>query len=57
MNSCNKIKGLKKHFAVCDFLPKEMLKRFLVIFWNTEVSGNNEKHVNAEDFRGLIMEF
>lgn len=33
MNSCNKkIKGLKKHFAVCDLLPKEMLKRFLVIF-------------------------
>ena len=46
--------------ALCSlmiFLPNEMLKRFLVVFWNIKVSGNNERHVNAEDFLGLTMEF
>lgn len=46
--------------ALCSlmiFLPNEMLKQFLVVFWNIKVSGNNERHVNAEDFLGLTMEF
>lgn len=38
------------------FLPNEMLKQFLVVFWNIKVSDNNERHVNAEDFLGLTME-
>ena len=39
------------------FLPNEMLKWFLVVFWNLNISGNNERHVNAEDFLGLTIEF
>ena len=46
--------------ALCNlmiFLPNEMLKWFLVVFWNLNISGNNERHVNAEDFLGLTIEF
>ena len=46
--------------ALCNlmiFLPNEMLKWFLVVFWNLNISGNNERHVNVEDFLGLTIEF